>query len=165
MVWNKQHMHITKISPQGHSFLVLRSANIQLRCLSSGDMMMSSNGNFFPVTDPLCGESTGHRLVPSQRPVTQRFDVFFHLKLNKRLYKQSRRRWLETLSRSLWRHCNDITWHNMTIRRAGYRLHCKFTKYMPYFALTGNLRSAFSEHVGDKRPCYKTSFRSFDGMY
>ena len=43
---------------------------------------------------------------PSQRPVTRSFDIFFDPRLNKRLRKQSRRRWFETPSRSLWRHCN-----------------------------------------------------------
>ena len=43
---------------------------------------------------------------PSQRPVTRSFDVFFDLRLNKRLSKQSRRWWFETPLRSLWRHCN-----------------------------------------------------------
>ena len=43
---------------------------------------------------------------PSQRPVTGSLDVFFDLRLNKRLNKQPGRRWFETLSRSLWRHCN-----------------------------------------------------------
>ena len=51
-----------------------------------------------------------HRWVtggfPSPRPVTRSFDVFFDLRLNKRLSEQSRRRWFETPSRSLWRHCN-----------------------------------------------------------
>ena len=32
--------------------------------------------------------------------------VFFDVHLDKRLSKQSRRRWFETLARSLWRHCN-----------------------------------------------------------
>ena len=45
---------------------------------------------------------------PLQRPVTRSFDVFFDLHLNKRLSKQSRRRWFVMLSRSLWRHCNDL---------------------------------------------------------
>ena len=45
---------------------------------------------------------------PSQRPVTQSFDVLFDVRLNKRLCKQSRRRWFETPSRSLWRHCNAL---------------------------------------------------------
>ena len=44
---------------------------------------------------------------PPLRPVTRSFDVFFDLRLNKRLSKQSRRRWFETKSRSLWRHYND----------------------------------------------------------
>ena len=43
---------------------------------------------------------------PSQRPVTRCFDVSFDVHLNKRLSKQSRRRWFETPSRSVWRHCN-----------------------------------------------------------
>ena len=44
---------------------------------------------------------------PSQRPVKRSFDVFYDVRLNKRLSKQSRRWWYETPSRSLWRHCND----------------------------------------------------------
>ena len=44
----------------------------------------------------------------SQRPVTQSFDVFFDLRLNKRLSKQWWCRWFETPSRPLWRHCNAI---------------------------------------------------------
>ena len=42
---------------------------------------------------------------PSQRPVMRRFDVFFDLRLNKQLSKQSRRLWFEAPSRSVWRHC------------------------------------------------------------
>ena len=45
---------------------------------------------------------------PSQRPVTLSFYVFFDLHLNKRLSKQSGRRWFETPSRSLWRHWIDV---------------------------------------------------------
>ena len=44
---------------------------------------------------------------PSQRPATRSFDVFFDLRLNERVSKQSRRRWFETPSRSSWRHCNE----------------------------------------------------------
>ena len=40
--------------------------------------------------------------------MTQSFDVLSDLRLNKRLSKQSWRRWFETPSRSLWRHCNDM---------------------------------------------------------
>ena len=40
---------------------------------------------------------------PSQRPVTQSFDIFFDLLLNKWLSKQPRSQWFETPSCSLWR--------------------------------------------------------------
>ena len=49
---------------------------------------------------------------PTQRSVTRSFNVFFDLRLNKRLRKQSRGWWFETPSCSLCRHCNalHITW-------------------------------------------------------
>ena len=51
-------------------------------------MMTSSNGNIFRVTGPLCGEFTGPGDFPTQRPVTRNFEVFFDLRLTKRLSKQ-----------------------------------------------------------------------------
>ena len=58
----------------------------------------------------LCaGNSPNTGEFPSQRPVTWSFDVFFDLRRNKWLSKQSRRRWFETPSRSLWDHCNVCT--------------------------------------------------------
>ena len=71
--------------------------------------MTSSNGNIFRVTGPLCGEFTGPGEFPTQRPVTRSFEVFFDLRLNKRLSKQPWGWWFETLSWSLWRHCNDMS--------------------------------------------------------
>ena len=58
--------------------------------------MTQSNGNIFRVTGPLCGEFTGHRWIPTQRPVTWNFDVYFDLRLNKLLSKESRGWWFET---------------------------------------------------------------------
>ena len=46
----------------------------------------------------------------SQRPVTWSFDIFFDLRPNKRLSKQSWGWWFETPSRSLLGHCNDYAW-------------------------------------------------------
>ena len=43
---------------------------------------------------------------PTQRPVTPSFDVFFDLRLNKRLNKQPWGWWFETPPWSLWRHRN-----------------------------------------------------------
>ena len=45
---------------------------------------------------------------PAQRPVTRSFDVFFDLRLNKRLSKQPWGWWFETASWSLWRHRNVV---------------------------------------------------------
>ena len=49
---------------------------------------------------PVTGE------FPAQRPVMRTFGVFFDLRLNKRLSKQSWDWWFEIPPRSLWRHCN-----------------------------------------------------------
>ena len=45
---------------------------------------------------------------PTQRLVTRSFDVFFDLRLNKWLNKQSWGWWFETLPCPLWRHGNEI---------------------------------------------------------
>ena len=45
----------------------------------------------------------------TQRPVTRSFDVYFDLRPNKRLSKQYRGWWFETLSPPLWRHRNVST--------------------------------------------------------
>ena len=54
----------------------------------------------FRITGLLCME------FPAQRPVTRSFDVFFDLRLNKWLSKQSWGWWFETLSCPLWCHSN-----------------------------------------------------------
>ena len=56
-------------------------------------------------------ESTAQQLIPITNASDAGFDVFFDLRLNKRLSKQSKRRWFETPSRSLWRH---YKWHGET---------------------------------------------------
>ena len=53
------------------------------------------------ANSPVTGE------FPSQRPVTQSFDIFFDMRLNKRLSNQARLRWFETPSSSLRRHCYE----------------------------------------------------------
>ena len=69
-------------------------------------MMTSSNGNNFGVTGHSCGEFTSHRWIPPQRPVTRSFDIFFDLRLNKRLSKQWWGWWCKTHVCPSWRHCN-----------------------------------------------------------
>ena len=70
---------------------------------------------------PVTGE------FPAQRPVTRSFDVFFDLRLNKRLSKQLWGWWLETPSHPLRRHCNAMrgspyrrAWHFALIALYNY---------------------------------------------
>ena len=63
----------------------------------------------FSALLPICaGNSLVPREFPAQRPVKRSFDVFIDLCLNKRLSKQSWGWWFETLSRHLWRRCNEL---------------------------------------------------------
>ena len=60
---------------------------------------------------------------PTQRPVTRSFHVYFDLRPNKRLSKQSWGWWFETLSCPLWRHrnmwkgfrCHDVIMYNKNV--------------------------------------------------
>ena len=91
------------------------------------DISVSVN---FRVTGPLCEEFTSHRWIPSQRPVNGSFDIFFDLRQNTRLSKQSRRRWFKTLPRSLWRHCN-VTAANSPHKRPVMRSFDAFSVFSP----------------------------------
>ena len=57
----------------------------------------------------LLATCAGNSPVPGEFPVTRSFDIFFDLRLNKRLSKQSWGWWLETPSCPLWRQCNVIS--------------------------------------------------------
>ena len=64
------------------------------------------------------GNSSVPDEFPTQRPVTQSFDVLFALHPNKRLSKHWWDWWFDTLSRPLWRHCKGyfklwiVSWQN-----------------------------------------------------
>ena len=57
----------------------------------------------------------------AQRPVARSLDVFFDLRLNKRLSRQSWGWWSETPLRPLWRHCNANIKCNINIIK---KSHC-----------------------------------------
>ena len=97
MIW-KNH--------DAHEYSAVVACGLLLPFRLCTNIMTSSNGNIFRVTGPLCGEFTGPGDFPAQTPVTRSFDVFFDLRLNKRLSKQPEGWWFETPSWSLWRHCN-----------------------------------------------------------
>ena len=69
----------------------------QRACLKTIIIWWRHRMETFSALLTLCAENS---TVPAQRAVNRSVDVFFHLCLNKRLW------------RSLWRHCNnDINWH------------------------------------------------------
>ena len=111
-LWHSLESNFTRSPGEINPQHVFRNYTFEITSTSPRDglkwfMMMSSNGNIFRITGPLCGEFTGHGEFPTQRPVTQSFDVFFDL--NKRLSKQPWGWWFETPSWSLWRQCNVST--------------------------------------------------------
>ena len=76
---------------------------------------------------PVTGE------FPAQRPVTRNFEVFFDLRLNKRLSKQLWGWWFETpWPHSSWRHCNGIgRWNSPSVNPStnqGRMTHARITK-------------------------------------
>ena len=63
---------------------------------------------------------------PAQRPVPRDFDVFFDLRPDQRLSKQSWGWWFEMPSHSLWRH-RTVT--RSTVVPNKYRFHCLSISY------------------------------------
>ena len=82
--------------------------------------MTLSNGNIFRVTRPSCGEFTGHRWIPLTKASDAGHWCFPWSA------PESRRRWFETLSRLLLRHCNDKIKPQIE-RRETHR--CTFERY------------------------------------
>ena len=70
--------------------------------------LMTSSKTFSASLAICAGNSPVTGEFPAHRPVTRSFDVFFDLRLNKRLSKQQWGWWFGTPSRPLWRHCNGI---------------------------------------------------------
>ena len=94
---------------------------------------------FFAWLAICAGNSLVPGEFPAQRPVMRSFDIFFDLRLNKRLSKQSWCWWFETLSCPLWHHCNvsfnptcqaendiDMLMHVAFFRTALYIIAIKF---------------------------------------
>ena len=113
--------------------------------------MTSSNGNIFRVTGPLRGSPPVTGGIPSQRPMTRNFNVFFDLRLNKRLSKQSRRQRFQTPSRSLLRHCNVV---QMVIHP--HRNSCSFYDFGPILKISSKSVNTSWLWPGDAMLCYKT---------
>ena len=103
--WQSMRCYRSRFSTIMYESYILCSCQLICRvCFLIQFMMTSLNWNIFRVSGHLCREFTGHGWIPAQRPSTRMFDVFFDLRWNKWLSKQSWGWWFETLSRPLWRH-------------------------------------------------------------
>ena len=108
-----------------------RVSNIDSQSARSGctPMMTSSNGNIFRVTWPFVRgihRSPVNSLHRGQWRAALR--VFFDLRLNKRLSKQSWGWWFETPSRPLWCHCNGILMMTSSHRNDWIHIHSPFVR-------------------------------------
>ena len=108
-IWWSQTLETIKMVNQLlNLYTIALSSNWYVHNVIKLFMMTSSNGKIFHVTGPLCGEFTGPSEFPTLRRVRRSFDVFFDLRLNKRLSKQPWGWWFETPSWSLWHQCNVV---------------------------------------------------------
>ena len=107
------------------SAILSRPQYVNIRVISSASIYITwwrHQMETFSALLAICaGNSPVPGEVPTQRPVTRSFDVFFDLHPNIRLSKQSWGWWFETPSRPLWRHRNDI-----------YQLTCNMPSPVPF---------------------------------
>ena len=96
--WNRTH----------HSWVISRvSGEVGNQCPHYWSAWRRHQVETFSALLAICaGNSPVTCKFPSQRTVRRSFGVFFDLRVNKWLSKQSWGWWSETPSRSLWRHCN-----------------------------------------------------------
>ena len=94
--------------------------------------------------------------------MTRSFDIFFDLRLNTRLSKQSWGWWFETPSRLSWRHCNvfqphysDVTWESWNPNSPANWLFLRELVYanntkIPKLRITGHLLGVFCRFLSQK---------------
>ena len=108
--WKISNCHGTR--KNGQAWPLWIAICFMLLCIIPPNSWWRHQMKTFSALMAICaGNSPGTGEFPTQRPVTQSFDVFFDLRLNKRLSKQSWGWWLEMLSRPLWRHRNVSAWY------------------------------------------------------
>ena len=103
---------------------------------------------------PVTGE------FPAQRPVTRSFDVFFDLRLNKRLSKRWWGWWFETPLHPLWRRCNDAISNDATQGLRRHELKFFFHWWWPCKNEPGNNSHGSSSIVSLHTTCNSISWLS-----
>ena len=75
----------------------------------------------------------------AKKPATRSFDIFFDLRLNKQLSKQSWGWWFETPSRLLWRHCNEKM-KSHGLHTYGQARQCRYYVYIYIYSVSRKRR-------------------------
>ena len=94
-------------------------------CMPGSAWWHHQMGTFSALLAFCAGNSPVSGEFPVQSPLTRSFDVFFDLRLNKRLSKQSWGWWFETLACPLWCHCNCSVWKSLSSMGKGFYYPCK----------------------------------------
>ena len=93
----------------------------------------------------------------AQRPVTQSFDVFFDMHLNKRLSKQSWGWWFEMPSSPLWCHCYDFLNFFTTVKTLA-------TYWISHSNMTGVTAALLRWYLSNIKIIERTKKRYFSKM-
>ena len=114
--------------------------------------------NHFPRYWPFVRGIHRSRWIPrTQRPVTRSFDVFFDLRLNKRLSKQPWGWWFETPPWSLWRQCNGEFIWDVLSKTGPYHMRLK---YYPFHHASLLKHDIFAKQCGVSNRLYYHIYHS-----
>ena len=106
--WNCAEMNWAKSKSKFHigipqSYILWRRNGLRWN-----GIMTSLNGTFSELIAICAGNSPVTGEFPTQRLMTRSYVVFFDMRLNKGLSKQSWSWWFDSPSHPLWRHCNGL---------------------------------------------------------
>ena len=125
-------------------------------------MMTSLNGNVFRVTGPLCGKYTGLRWIHLTKVSDAQLWCFLWF-APKRLSIQSRLRWFETPSHSLWRqlYTNNMVFDGncmpmITLHYINMLKPEKIGHHLADEIFQMHFREWKSWYFADSKTCYKT---------
>ena len=101
---------VSVTKPQWFNSLLLKFTLKQRRKTGAAPWWRHQMDTFSALLAICAGNSLVTGEFPAQRPLKRSFDVFFDLRLNGRLSKQSWGWWFETPLRPLWCHTNVVTY-------------------------------------------------------
>ena len=106
--WNCAKMNWAKSKSKFHIGIPQSYILWRWNGLRWNGIMTSLNGTFSELIAICAGNSPVTGEFPTQRLMTRSYVVFFDMRLNKGLSKQSWSWWFDSPSHPLWRHCNGL---------------------------------------------------------